>query len=79
MHNLLKELVGASGFEPPASWSRTRRSTRLSHAPKMRITLGFQMPRKTRRSSHLPLGNHMRHPKSIRKVGDKELQIFESD
>src|SRR5258707_8275698 len=26
-------LVGASGFEPPASWSRTRRSTRLSHAP----------------------------------------------
>src|SRR3984957_5123364 len=29
----LKELVGASGFEPPASWSRTRRSTRLSHAP----------------------------------------------
>jgi hypothetical protein len=30
---LLKEVVGASGFEPPASWSRTRRSTRLSHAP----------------------------------------------
>jgi hypothetical protein len=26
-------VVGASGFEPPASWSRTRRSTRLSHAP----------------------------------------------
>src|SRR4051812_42979922 len=26
-------MVGASGFEPPASWSRTRRSTRLSHAP----------------------------------------------
>ena len=30
---LLKDLVGASGFEPPTSWSRTRRSTRLSHAP----------------------------------------------
>ena len=30
---LLRNLVGASGFEPPASWSRTRRSTRLSHAP----------------------------------------------
>ena len=28
-----QNLVGASGFEPPASWSRTRRSTRLSHAP----------------------------------------------
>src|SRR5580658_7450631 len=30
---LLKEMVGARGFEPPASWSRTRRSTKLSHAP----------------------------------------------
>jgi aerobic-type carbon monoxide dehydrogenase small subunit (CoxS/CutS family) len=28
-------MVGASGFEPPASWSRTRRSTRLSHAPNL--------------------------------------------
>ncbi len=27
------ELVGASGFEPPASRSRTVRSTKLSHAP----------------------------------------------
>ncbi len=26
-------LVGARGFEPPASASRTLRSTRLSHAP----------------------------------------------
>ena len=62
---LLKELVGASGFEPPASWSRTRRSTRLSHAPIMWIALSFQMRRKTRRSSHLPLGNHKQSPKSI--------------
>jgi L-seryl-tRNA(Ser) seleniumtransferase len=28
-----RELVGAEGFEPSTSWSRTRRSTRLSHAP----------------------------------------------
>src|SRR5207249_10254298 len=28
-----KEMVGASGFEPPTSRSRTVRSTRLSHAP----------------------------------------------
>src|SRR5580704_16461039 len=27
---LLKELVGASGFEPPTSWSRTRRSAKGS-------------------------------------------------
>ena len=29
-----REMVGARGFEPPASASRTQRSTRLSHAPK---------------------------------------------
>jgi hypothetical protein len=26
-------MVGARGFEPPASWSRTRRATRLRYAP----------------------------------------------
>src|SRR5579864_4715858 len=30
-------MVGARGFEPPASWSRTRRSTRLSHAPRIQL------------------------------------------
>ena len=29
----LRLLVGARGFEPPTPWSRTRCSTRLSHAP----------------------------------------------
>lgn len=29
-----EEMVGADGFEPPTSWSQTRRSTRLSYAPK---------------------------------------------
>jgi hypothetical protein len=29
-----KEMVGARGFEPPASWSRTRRATRLRYAPR---------------------------------------------
>jgi hypothetical protein len=27
------KMVGATGFEPATSWSRTKRSTRLSHAP----------------------------------------------
>src|SRR5436190_5159743 len=31
---LLVKLVGATGFEPAASRSRTERSTKLSHAPK---------------------------------------------
>src|ERR1700733_7148102 len=35
---LLKEMVGARGFEPPASWSRTRRSTKLSHAPNLKCS-----------------------------------------
>ena len=26
-------LVGVTGFEPAASWSRTKRSTKLSHTP----------------------------------------------
>jgi hypothetical protein len=30
-----KRNVGLVGFEPTASWSRTRRSTKLSHSPKM--------------------------------------------
>ncbi len=48
----IEGLVGASGFEPPASWSRTRRSTRLSHAPKnLIITLRFRRPRLIRSRS----------------------------
>jgi hypothetical protein len=26
-------MVGVTGFEPAASWSRTKRSTNLSHTP----------------------------------------------
>ena len=32
------DLVGVRGFEPPASASRTQRSTRLSHTPLVFIT-----------------------------------------
>ena len=28
------DLVGVSGFEPEASWSRTKRDTKLRHTPK---------------------------------------------
>jgi hypothetical protein len=30
-------MVGERGFEPPTPWSRTRRSTRLSHSPNLRL------------------------------------------
>jgi hypothetical protein len=32
-HKLLKRMVGASGFEPPTSWSRTRRSSQAEPRP----------------------------------------------
>ena len=31
-------MVGVTGFEPTTSWSRTKRSTKLSHTPKCLIT-----------------------------------------
>ena len=31
-------LVGASGFEPPTSWSRTRRSSQAEPRPELRLT-----------------------------------------
>jgi hypothetical protein len=33
VHNSLKDLVGASGFEPEASCAQGRRATRLRYAP----------------------------------------------
>jgi hypothetical protein len=41
--NPLKTMVGMTGFEPATSWSRTKRSTKLSHIPNI---------------SHFNLGNH---------------------
>src|SRR6266516_6389976 len=29
------KIIGLVGFEPTASWSRTRRSTKLSHSPNL--------------------------------------------
>ena len=31
------DLVGVSGFEPEASWSRTKRDTKLRHTPLARL------------------------------------------
>src|SRR6266511_3960374 len=40
----LIRLVGARGFEPPTSRSRTERSTRLSHAPTSEWIIGKATP-----------------------------------
>src|SRR5436190_14657983 len=34
---MMSRFIGLVGFEPTASWSRTRRSTKLSHSPFYRI------------------------------------------
>ena len=34
-------LVGVTGFEPAASWSRTKRSTKLSHTPVFNFRKGY--------------------------------------
>src|SRR5471032_3421772 len=41
-------MVGVRGFEPPASASRTQRSTRLSHTPHVVITAQGVLPFKQR-------------------------------
>ena len=34
-------MVGVTGFEPAASWSRTKRSTKLSHTPVFNFRKGY--------------------------------------
>src|SRR5215831_15914433 len=46
-----RKMVGARGFEPPTPWSRTRCSTRLSHAPTCSAAAGLRLLRWLRRSS----------------------------
>ena len=31
--------IGVTGFEPATSWSQTRRSTKLSYTPQLRVML----------------------------------------
>ena len=37
LHKNLRILVGVAGFEPTASWTRTKRDTKLRHTPKSPI------------------------------------------
>jgi len=39
MKGMILEVVGASGFEPPASWSRTRNQINLGRCPG--VSYGF--------------------------------------
>ena len=50
-------LVGVSGFEPEASWSRTKRDTKLRHTPKASLLWegGVAMLRRMRRNIRICL------------------------
>ncbi len=37
--NACSDVVGVSGFEPEASWTRTKRDTKLRHTPKYLISI----------------------------------------
>ncbi len=37
-------MVGVTGFEPAASWSRTKRTTKLCHTPKYEVVSLFYIP-----------------------------------
>ena len=37
-------MVGVSGFEPEASWSRTKRDTKLRHTPKAKVIISIILP-----------------------------------
>ena len=36
-------LVGVTGFEPAASWSRTKRTTKLCHTPRLNLFYFFPL------------------------------------
>ncbi len=47
----LRNLVGASGFEPPTSWSRTRRSSQAEPRPVLTSVIGRGIPVQVRIAS----------------------------
>src|SRR5262245_20192181 len=70
-------MVGARGFEPPTPWSRTRCSTRLSHAPTQAMSCApFPGRRATRRVPPVARTDTLRdaHAASDRPAGDARLQ-----
>jgi hypothetical protein len=44
-NKLLKTMVGASGFEPPTSWSRTRRASQAALRPEILKTTANSLSR----------------------------------
>ena len=60
-------MVGVRGFEPPASWSRTKHSTKLSHTPKRVL-----YKRDNYYNTHEPICQHILKSKNQIKVRKRE-------
>src|ERR1043166_3955413 len=66
-------MVGATGFEPATSCSRSRRSTGLSYAPpNRRMTASYDAPGRTR-TSNLLIRSQMLYPIELRAPTSRAL------
>lgn len=60
----IEGMVGVGGLEPPASWSQTRRSTRLSYTPRNPVPTTSGIPARTR-TGNLPIRNRVLYPAEL--------------
>ncbi len=72
----LKYLVGVRGFEPPASWSRTKHSTKLSHTPKNIFTSNFSFTFGTVPNQAYPCGIVASRLRFAAPAGSLPLRLF---
>ena len=67
----LKQMVGASGFEPPTSWSRTRRASQAALRPEILKTTANSLSRITtdRNQSYCAMLQHEEYALSLISAG----------
>src|ERR1041385_1241208 len=72
--------IGASGFEPPTSWSRTRRANRAALRPAVRLDLrlAYNAPRRTRTPSLLIRSQALYPVELWARVGGTRLELVTS-
>ena len=61
--------VGAAGFEPTASWTRTMRDTKLRHTPSTASSS------RTRRATNCAMPRKYRNPMGCGLVGDERIEL----
>ena len=75
-------MVGVTGFEPAASWSRTKRSTKLSHTPVFFFRKGYyNTEKKVCQAENNTKSNKKQFPRQVgqiraRRIGFQLLELF---